>query len=105
MFEQGVEMQFRKEHEENDNLPESGLARDTRARFERGEVLHAEGTSVARDDLDNVHGAASASKAAYQAATERTEVKVVDDEYNVMSDGYDDNVDGDNDGDDDNVDN
>jgi len=75
MFEQGVEMQFHKEQEENENLPGSGLARDTRARFERGEVLHAEGTSVARDDLYSVHAAASASKAAYQAATERSEVR------------------------------
>lgn len=73
MFEKGVEMKFNKEVEENENLPGAGLARDTRARFERGEVLHAEGTAVTRDDLESVH-TASASMAAYQAAAERNEV-------------------------------
>jgi hypothetical protein len=71
-------MAYTKEKESNENLPDTGLARSTRARFERGEVKNTEGSqNTWKSDLPT-EGSARGAKAAFEAASERGYTKTTD---------------------------
>lgn len=68
-FEGGPQTTFTKQKETEENLPDSGLARNTRARFEKGEVIGAEGSQRTQKGDLPTEGSARGAKAAFEAAT------------------------------------
>ncbi|XP_031549626.1 xin actin-binding repeat-containing protein 2-like isoform X2 [Actinia tenebrosa] len=78
-FESGPKTTFTKQKETEEILSDSGLARNTRARFEKGEVIGAEGSPRTQKDDLPTQGSASGAKAAFEAASaERTYKKTTD---------------------------